>query len=61
VASWRVLGGSRAGRLAAVATHPKSGFETAIPLARAYARVEVQALDAAGRVIGASQPSAPSS
>jgi hypothetical protein len=54
--SWRVLGGPGAGRLAAVAGAAKSGFETAIPLPRTYARLELQALDADGKVIGTSRP-----
>src|ERR1700727_1169891 len=32
VASWRVLAGPSASRLAVVATHARSGFETAIPI-----------------------------
>ncbi len=56
VASWRVLGAPRGGRLAPVATAAKSGFETAIPLSRGYAALEVRALDARGRVIGTSRP-----
>jgi MFS family permease len=54
LASWRVLAGSATGRLSAVASAPKSGFETAIPISRGYASVEVQALDARGKVIGTS-------
>jgi EmrB/QacA subfamily drug resistance transporter len=58
VVSWRVLAGAGAGasRMAAVARAAKSGFETAIPVPQGYERFEVQALNAAGRVIGASQP-----
>jgi EmrB/QacA subfamily drug resistance transporter len=56
--SWRVLAGPSASRMAVVATHAKSGFETAIALPRSYQSFEVQALSATGRVIGASQPSA---
>jgi hypothetical protein len=44
-----------------VATHAKSGFETAIPLPQSYKSLTVQALSADGRVLGAAQPSAPSS
>ena len=40
--------------LTAVATEPKAGFETAIPVARGYKAFQVQALDAGGRVIGTS-------
>ncbi|HEY1458015.1 MAG TPA: hypothetical protein VGF15_05815, partial [Solirubrobacteraceae bacterium] len=56
VSSWRVLGGPTNGRLRVVARSAKSGFETAIALARSYASYEVQALDGSGRVIGASRP-----
>jgi len=68
VVSWRVLAGAgtpggtstRAGagtaRLSIVARVARSGFETAIALARSYGTYEVQALDAAGRVIGTSKP-----
>jgi hypothetical protein len=57
VASWRVLaapGGG--GRLSAVTTTAKSGFETAIPVSGSYGLFRVQALDAAGHVIGTSRP-----
>jgi hypothetical protein len=58
--SWRVLAGagagSSAGRMSAVASAAKSGFETAISVPSGYQSYEVQALDAAGRVIGASRP-----
>ncbi len=56
VASWRVLA---AGRSSAVATGPKTGFETAIPVAANPARFELQALAANGRVIGLSRPFSP--
>ena len=56
LASWRVLAGSGTGHLAAIVTHAKSGFETAIPVPGSYANFEVQALDANGRVIGTSRP-----
>jgi EmrB/QacA subfamily drug resistance transporter len=56
VASWRVLAGASAGRLAAVGSATKSGFETAIPVTRSYRSFKLQALDAAGGVIGSSQP-----
>jgi hypothetical protein len=55
VASWRVLAGPSPARLTAVASAPRRGFETAIAvgsLPGGY--VQVQALDAAGAVIGAS-------
>jgi hypothetical protein len=56
VVSWRILEGSGVGRLAAVKTTAKSGFETAIPVPRGYDSCELQALNANGHVIGASQP-----
>jgi hypothetical protein len=56
VASWKVLAGAGAGAGAtAVATAARSGFETAIPVGRAYNTFTVQALDAHGRVIGTSR------
>jgi len=55
VASWRVLAGSSTGPLTRVASAPRSGFETAISLPGAYARYEVEALDAGGHVIGTSR------
>ncbi len=55
VSSWRVMGGESAGRLTAVASAAKSGFETAIPIAGDYDRVEVQALNSSGKVIGTSR------
>ncbi len=54
LASWRVLAGAGTGRLSAVASAPKSGFETTIPVPRGYTRFQVQALDAHGSVIGTS-------
>jgi hypothetical protein len=37
-----------------VTTHARSGFETPIPVSGDSRRFEVQALDAAGRVLGTS-------
>jgi EmrB/QacA subfamily drug resistance transporter len=54
LASWRVLGGPSAGRLAVVKSAAKSGFETAIPVPASDKTFKVEALDANGRVIGAS-------
>jgi hypothetical protein len=56
VVSWRVLAGSSARALAVASSAPKRGFETAIALPAADARpyVAVQALNAAGAVIGVS-------
>jgi len=56
VASWRVLAGQRPGSLATRARIPASGFESSTTLPQKYAYVSVQALDAAGRVLGTSQP-----
>ena len=55
VASWRVLAGSQTGSLSARATIPASGFESSTTLPARYARVAVQALDSAGRVLGTSR------
>jgi hypothetical protein len=54
VASWRVLAGSSASGLRAVANTSRSGFETAIPVPQSYTTFKVEALDANGRVIGTS-------
>jgi EmrB/QacA subfamily drug resistance transporter len=56
VASWRVLAGPSPARLSTVASAPRSGFETAIPLSGSYASFKVQALDASGHVLGDSRP-----
>ena len=56
VVSWRVLAGAAAGRMTAVATTARSGFETAIPVPQGYGSFTVQALGAGGKVIGASRP-----
>ncbi len=55
VAAWRVLAGKRSGPLSERATIPVSGFESSTTLPAAYTRVQVQALDAAHRVLGASR------
>ncbi len=54
-ASWRVLAGPSAQQLTPVASAARNGFETAIaaPVAEAY--VAVQALGAAGEVLGTSR------
>ena len=54
VAAWRVLAGSSANGLTAQTPVGKSGFETTIPVSQSYSAFKVQALDAAGRVIGTS-------
>jgi hypothetical protein len=58
VSSWHVLAGPRPSVLQPVASVSRSGFETAIPVVRGVpvgAYVAVQALDAAGTVIGRSR------
>jgi hypothetical protein len=57
VASWNVLAGASSTSLAPAASAAKSGFETAIslPAASAGGYVEVQALNAAGTVLGSSR------
>ncbi len=55
VAAWRVLAGSQPGSLAPRATIPSGGFESSATLPEKYALVAVQALDPAGRAIGASR------
>jgi hypothetical protein len=51
---WQVRQGARAGALRPVATAPRSGFETTIPLPLATGFVAVAALDAHGKVLGTS-------
>jgi EmrB/QacA subfamily drug resistance transporter len=53
LASWRVLAGS-GGSATVIATHAKSGFETAIPVSGSYKTYRVQALDAQGRALNTS-------
>jgi hypothetical protein len=55
VTAWRVLAGSTAGHLVAVATRPMSGFETAIPVGPGYRVFRLQAVGANGHVIGTSR------
>ncbi len=54
VASWQVLKGPSASSLVTVASAPKRGFETNVPILAPAAYVAVQALNAAGAVIGRS-------
>jgi hypothetical protein len=54
VTSWRVLGGSSASSLQALATTARHGFQTTIALSSHPAYVQVQALNAAGSVLGSS-------
>ncbi|MGO9322566.1 MAG: arylsulfotransferase family protein [Solirubrobacteraceae bacterium] len=53
-ASWQVLAGPSAGQLAPVASAARAGFETAIATPVAEGFVAVQALGAAGEVLGTS-------
>jgi hypothetical protein len=55
VAGWQVLAGPSAGDLKPVAVQPRTGFETAIRLRRAYRSYRVRALDAADRPLRASK------
>lgn len=54
-ASWRVLAGPNAQQLTAVAAAPRSGFETAVAVPAAEPFLAVQALGAAGEVLGTSR------
>jgi hypothetical protein len=54
VASWQVLKGTSASSLVPVANAPKRGFETTMPILAPAGYVAVQALNAAGAVIGRS-------
>jgi hypothetical protein len=55
VSSWRVLAGPHRVSLAAQTTIGDTAFETSMTLPHRYDYVAVQALDAAGRVLGTSQ------
>jgi hypothetical protein len=55
VAAWQVLAGSDAGNLKLVATRARTGFETRIELGRDYARYQLRALGARGRILRASK------
>ncbi|MGA2755920.1 MAG: hypothetical protein ABSF58_01040, partial [Solirubrobacteraceae bacterium] len=54
VATWRVLAGSSPRALTAVGVFPSQGFETAIAAATAAPYLRVQALSAAGALLGSS-------
>jgi len=54
VASWQVLAGPNAGSLAPVATAPRTGFETALPVKTSQPYVAVRGLDARGQALGTS-------
>jgi hypothetical protein len=55
VASWRVLAGQSSGSLTPRTTVPASDFESSTILAKKYAYVSVQALNAAGDVLDSSK------
>ena len=52
LASWRVLASAGTAAPKPIASAPRSGFETAITVPAGYRSFRLQALDAAGRVIG---------
>jgi hypothetical protein len=54
VASWQVLAGATPSALSAVASAPKTGFQTTIAAPTVGPYVQVQALDGTGAVIGTS-------
>jgi hypothetical protein len=54
-AAWRVLGGTTPATLVPVAGAPRAGFETPIAVPPAESAIAVQALDAAGEVLGTSR------
>jgi hypothetical protein len=54
VASWKVLAGSSAGSLNAVASAPKSGFETTITAHTSAPFVAVAAIGASGQTLATS-------
>ena len=53
-AAWEILGGASTHHLAPLASAPRTGFETAIPVSSKRRYVEVQAVNSAGSVIGTS-------
>jgi hypothetical protein len=55
VASWRVLGGTKASSLKSVASVRRRGFETAIRLSKGQRYVSVEALARSGRVLKTSR------
>ncbi len=55
VAAWRVLAGAHPAALTPRASIPSSGFESSTILPKKYAYASVQALDAAGHVLGSSR------
>jgi predicted lipoprotein with Yx(FWY)xxD motif len=55
VASWRVLGGARAGHLRVMAHRSRTGFETTVRLRSASKYVAVEALNGSGRLLATSR------
>jgi hypothetical protein len=55
VSRWEVLAGPSSGALSVVASHARTGFETAIGVGQSYAAYEVRALDSQGRILGTSK------
>jgi arylsulfotransferase ASST len=56
VSAWRILGGSSPTALSAIATVPRTGFETALPIRGADSWFAAQAIGPDGRVLAASAP-----
>ena len=56
VQSWRVLAGTAPSALRPVTTRPRTGFETSISLDPIGPQLVIEALDAAGFVLGATAP-----
>jgi hypothetical protein len=56
VSRWRIEGGPTPTSRNWIASHRKTGFETAVRLPHAYHYVVAQALDSHGRVLGTSRP-----
>lgn len=55
-AAWKVWAGPKPSHLRRVATHPRTGFETAIDVPVTHGYLAVTALDRAGRPLASSQP-----
>jgi EmrB/QacA subfamily drug resistance transporter len=53
--TWKLLAGPSESQLTAVATKPKSGFETSIPVTQSYKVFKLEALDPNGHVVGTSR------
>jgi EmrB/QacA subfamily drug resistance transporter len=56
LAAWRVIEATGGAHPTVLASAARDGFETAIPLSGTHPKLEVQALDAGGHVIGTSKP-----